>query len=177
MDIQATTDSPFLAKWERDLQTTFTTQQKEHIPLFAHKSSLCSKYQEISYKFTTRWYRTPSVLAKIFPNQSDRCWRCEQQAGTILHIFWECPKLQTFWQPVLRPGPSLILIGPWANIFLGPPLHSETYKKIAGRLKISLLQQITQRLQLFARGYSLSLLLNGWFLEVTTHNFCLPIGC
>lgn len=65
LDMQAITDPPFLAKWERDLQTTFTTPQKECIYFFVHKSSLCSKYQEITYKLTKRWYRTPSVLVKI----------------------------------------------------------------------------------------------------------------
>lgn len=93
---------PFLRKWERDLNTTFTEDQKTRIFLFAHKSSLCSKYQEITYKILTRWYRTPSVLASIFPGHSPLCWRCGTQTGTLLHIFWECPALAAFWGPVLQ---------------------------------------------------------------------------
>lgn len=102
LDLHATEDPPFLAKWERDLQVTFTEPQKERILFFAQKSSMCSKYQETAYKIVTRWYRTPSVLAKIFPLQTDRCWRCNLHPGTLLHIFWDCPVLKTFWQPVLK---------------------------------------------------------------------------
>lgn len=64
----ATADLPFLVKWERDLQVTFTEPQKERILFFAQKSSFCSKYHETSYTITIRWYSTPSALAKIFPN-------------------------------------------------------------------------------------------------------------
>lgn len=91
-------DPPYLGKWERDLNVTFTEDQKNRILLFAHKSSLCSKYQEIAYKILTRWYRTPSVLASIFPGHSPLCWRCGTHIGTLLHIFWECPILTLFWR-------------------------------------------------------------------------------
>lgn len=95
-------DPPYLRKWERDLNITFTEDQKKRILLFAHKSSLCSKYQEITYKILTRWYRTPSVLAAMFPGQSPLCWRCGNQTGTLLHIFWDCPELTLFWRQVLQ---------------------------------------------------------------------------
>lgn len=47
-------------------------------------------------------YRTPSVLASIFPGHSCLCWRCGTQTGTLLNIFWECTRLSLFWQQVLQ---------------------------------------------------------------------------
>lgn len=63
LELHACSDPPFLAKWERELGVTFSGPQKERILFFVHKSSLCSRYQETTYKLMTHWYRTPSVLA------------------------------------------------------------------------------------------------------------------
>lgn len=46
-------DPPYLRKWEKNLNTTFSEDQNNRLLLFAHKSSLCSKYQEITFKILT----------------------------------------------------------------------------------------------------------------------------
>lgn len=89
--------NPYIDKWEEDLNCQFTETQKQHILTFTHKSSICAKIQETNYKILTRWYRTPSVLKKCFPTTSDICWRCTQNKGTLLHIFWSCPRIKVFW--------------------------------------------------------------------------------
>lgn len=126
-------DPSYLKKWERDLNVTFTEDQKNRILFFAHKSSLCSKYQEITYKILTRWYRTPSVLASIFPDHSPLCWRCNTQTGTLLHIFWECPVLTPFWRQVLEIIYKLTYVSLQDNpaaIFLNlTPVSSKRYRK------------------------------------------------
>lgn len=33
----------------------------------------------------------------IFPDTAEHCWRCGTERGTILYIFWMCPKWTTFW--------------------------------------------------------------------------------
>lgn len=80
----------------------FSITQQQHILRFTYKSSICAKTQETNFKILTRWYRTPVKLQKIFPGTSDQCWRCKADKGTILHIFWTCPKLQHFWTEVQR---------------------------------------------------------------------------
>lgn len=91
---------PYLSKWETDLHRTFTAPQKENMIRFSLKSSLCTKIQETNLKILMRWYLTPSQLHTIFPNTPEHCWRCQRATGTMLHIFWTCPKLTGFWTAV-----------------------------------------------------------------------------
>lgn len=46
-------DPPYLSKWERDLNTTFSEDQKTQILFYAQKSSICKKYQEITFKIVS----------------------------------------------------------------------------------------------------------------------------
>lgn len=63
----------------------------------AHKCSISTKTQETAYKLLTQWYFTPFKLKSWFPGASDRCWRCDRETGTLLHIWWQCPILETYW--------------------------------------------------------------------------------
>lgn len=91
---------PRLLKWETELDCRFNTTKRQHILRFTHKSSICARIQETNYKVLSRWYRTPTLLHKLFPTTSDMCWRCQREKGTLLHIFWTCPKLAHFWKVV-----------------------------------------------------------------------------
>lgn len=53
-----------------------------------------------NYKILKRWYYTPQLLHKYYPNTTDSCWRCQAARGTLLHIFWACPMLNHFWSTV-----------------------------------------------------------------------------
>lgn len=44
----------------------------------------------------------PSVLQSYYPEASDRCWRCQEQRGMLLHNFWFCLKLEHSWKEVPR---------------------------------------------------------------------------
>lgn len=44
-----------------------------------------------------RWNKTPATLHKCFPNVSAECWRCLFDVGDMLHIWWTCPLIQTYW--------------------------------------------------------------------------------
>lgn len=82
-----------LVKWETDLNRTFTVAQKQNIIRFSLKSSICTKIQENNFQILTRWYLTHLRLHRYYPATLDHCWRCQGSRGTILHIFWSCPKL------------------------------------------------------------------------------------
>lgn len=63
--------------------------------------------QECGFKIITRWYRTPTMLHKYFPLISDRCWRCNREEGSMLHVWWSCPLIQSFWKSVHK---TIILV-------------------------------------------------------------------
>lgn len=30
----------------------------------------------------------------------DHCWRCETEVGTLLHVWWSCPRIQPYWRKI-----------------------------------------------------------------------------
>lgn len=80
--------------------------KKQTIIRFSLKTSICTKIQELNYKILNRWYHTPQLLHRYIPSSTDRCWRCQQDEGTLLHIFWSCPRLpknvKTMWFQVIQ---------------------------------------------------------------------------
>lgn len=86
--------------WSRALGIPLTTSQWMKACVFAHKCSLSTKTQETAYKLLTQWYATPVKLHSWFPDHSDTCWRCNSDKGSLLHIWWQCPILNTFWAKV-----------------------------------------------------------------------------
>lgn len=88
--------------WERELSLSLTLEDWEQIYLNIHKGSVNVSTQENGYKIQSRWYRTPALLHKFTPTIPEICWRCHKERGTILHIWWTCPCIQTFWKEVKR---------------------------------------------------------------------------
>lgn len=77
-----------------------TDSEWETICTYIHKGSLNVATQECGYKILSKWYRTPSLLHKFSCSTTNRCWRCDTEEGTLLHIWWSCPVIQTFWRTV-----------------------------------------------------------------------------
>lgn len=89
-------------KWEKDLSITPSEKQWEQSLINIHKGLRNVITQENGYKIVSRWYRTPTLLHKINPEISATCWRCHAVEGTLLHIWWSCTSVQTFWAEVHR---------------------------------------------------------------------------
>lgn len=50
-------------------------------------------------KLLTSWYRVSTDLARIYP--SPMCAGGDVEAGgTLLHLWWECPWVDAYWQEV-----------------------------------------------------------------------------
>lgn len=98
-----TTENPrttYIRAWERDLQLDLSTTQLTHLYQLTHSSTMESKTQETNYKILSRWYRVPADLARIYPSVSDQCWRGCGHRGTLLHIWWECPLIKSYWKDI-----------------------------------------------------------------------------
>lgn len=89
-------------KWEADLSIQLTDERWEQIFLNIHKGSTNVTTQENGYKIQARWYHTPVLLHKFKPDIPETCWRCHQERGTLLHIWWSCTPMKAFWSEVCR---------------------------------------------------------------------------
>ncbi|OCT80928.1 hypothetical protein XELAEV_18027740mg [Xenopus laevis] len=63
------------------------------------KTSICATIKENLYKVIMVMYHTPKLLHKLFPDTAASVC-CEEQEGSLLHIFWSCQKLKRFWEMV-----------------------------------------------------------------------------
>lgn len=86
--------------WEKDLSLSLTSDDWEQIYLNIHKGSINVSTQENGYKIHSSWYRTPTFLHKFTPTTPETCWRCLKEWDTLLHIWWSCPRILTFWKEV-----------------------------------------------------------------------------
>lgn len=129
---QETTTPYFIKEWENELNCTFTPSQRKKLIEVTHSSSVSSSIQEMSYKFLTRWYRTPVQLAQIYPNADIRCWRGCKDRGTYLHIWWTCPKIKVFWEEIApwikRMSNKCIELTPIHFLFHGTIGSTRSYK-------------------------------------------------
>lgn len=100
-DMQAN-ESTACKNWEKDLAISLLKENWDQSFLNIHKGSTNVTTQENRYKIQSRWYHTPSLLHKFNPATPEICWRCHQQKGSLLHIWWSCTSLQTFWKEVCR---------------------------------------------------------------------------
>lgn len=86
------TNGPCL-KWEQNLNITLTEEDWDHMLHNIHKGSVKTTIQESAYKLQASWYLTPIQLSKFSPTSSlPLCWRCGNERGTLLHIWWTCSK-------------------------------------------------------------------------------------
>ncbi len=88
--------------WERDLGFAFndddwnTLVEQMLLPMRDARSKL------IQYKIFNRIYFTPAKLQTMALIPSGNCWRCNSSPGDIVHMFFSCPLLTTFWQKIVE---------------------------------------------------------------------------
>lgn len=85
----------YMLKWEPALVEELSTEQWQIIWSQAAKISICTLYEENTYKVLFFWYM--NLLHAIYSSDLDRYWRCRRNSGTLLHIYWQCPSLQPHW--------------------------------------------------------------------------------
>lgn len=74
--------------WEKEFRLALTAEEWENINCLTHTASRDVLTQENGYKLCSRWDRTPSILHKFLPQQSDHSWWYEMDEETLLHIWW-----------------------------------------------------------------------------------------
>lgn len=108
--------------WETDLNEPITDDTWHKIIQGIFSSSICLKHAVIQFKIVHRLHWSKVRLSKIKADIDPTCDRCRQDPATLLHMFWTCPKLCTFWQSIfetfskifgkgLAPSPFIALFG------------------------------------------------------------------
>lgn len=88
--------------WDSDLGMVLRDDQWDSILDLIHTSSLSAKHSLIQLKVVHRVHFTRARLAKIYPNLDPLCPRCRGQPADLMHMFWLCPSLFTFWRTIFK---------------------------------------------------------------------------
>ena len=72
----------------------------ESIYLLPRICTLSTKLRNFHFKFLHRRIATNSFLFKIKLSESNLCCFCQIAQETLLHLFWECPITEAFWNSV-----------------------------------------------------------------------------
>lgn len=88
--------------WDSNLGVVITNDQWDSILDLIYTSSPSAKHNLIQLKVVHRAHYTNARLAKMYPNSDPLCPRCKGQPADLLHMFWLCPKLSTFWISIFK---------------------------------------------------------------------------
>lgn len=92
----------YTTKWELELSRLTQKEDWDQIFINTHKFLIACDTQERNFKLLSRWYHTPVNLNRIFPSQSDQCWRCNVAIGNLSHLRWACPSIYKLWDQVIN---------------------------------------------------------------------------
>ncbi len=86
--------------WEQELGITISEIEWDYILDLVHSSSICARHSLMQCKILHRAHYTNARLAKIYPDRSNTCNRCQQSPANHTHMFWSCPRLTEFWSKI-----------------------------------------------------------------------------
>lgn len=90
------------AKWELEMTVIIEDEEWETACEVGHKITNSPLWKEFNWKLKMRYFRTPFMISKFDKNITDLCWRDCKQIGDHTHIFWDCPKLKTYWEGIRK---------------------------------------------------------------------------
>ena len=67
------------------------------LPFYCTKET---KLQTFQFKLLHRKIATNDYLHRIGISLTDKCTFCEQDTESLIHLFWGCELVQTFWQKI-----------------------------------------------------------------------------
>ena len=65
-------------------------------------SSSCARLCVIQFKILHRVHFSKARLAKIYPNSDPSCDRCHNTPADLVHMFFSCPSLITYWSMIFK---------------------------------------------------------------------------
>lgn len=89
------------SKWESDLSCTYDDDNWSRLLNSSQTVLVSTKHRQIQFNIFHRTYYTPYRLSKLSDGISDQCQRCKTSVGDLLHMLWNCVKLQSYWNNVI----------------------------------------------------------------------------
>ena len=88
-------------KWELGLNVIIEDGEWETMCTGCPKGINSNMWKEFDWQMNTRFFKTRSVVSKFVDEPAAlSCWRECGMVGDHSHIFWDCPKLLSFWKGV-----------------------------------------------------------------------------
>lgn len=98
----ASSKTSYMKAWENDFQFQWGLDSWSSASLRAYKGIQNVSLIEANLKVLTRWYLTLSKLFRMFPSANPLCFRGCEMVGSMAHVWWECPRLRSFWKKVFN---------------------------------------------------------------------------
>ena len=89
-------------KWRMDLGQEYSQgliEFKEHHQRI-YKTTNITKYRSFQYRLLQRGIITNIQLSKWNIKPSDKCYYCNEEKETLIHLCCTCPKIQELWEQV-----------------------------------------------------------------------------
>lgn len=88
------------SQWEEDLGKQIPEGEWDKILERTPKAFRNARFKLINYYVLHRAYLTPARIRQHFGAETAVCPRCREREAHILHMFWNCPVLQAFWEEI-----------------------------------------------------------------------------
>lgn len=85
------------AAWEKEMNVEFSDVWWGEAIKRVSTTTSCAQLGLIQFKVLHRLHYSKAKLAKIYLNVNILCDRCSHTPADLSHMFYFCPKLQTFW--------------------------------------------------------------------------------
>lgn len=92
----------YMLSWERNIGFEWDLVTWHSHFTCAYKGILNISLAEADLKVISRWYLVPTHPAKFYPRSSPLCFRGCGHLGSLLHIFWECPRIRGYWKKIFN---------------------------------------------------------------------------
>lgn len=89
-------------QWIQDAGVPISAAQWNAAQRKCTNISKCVKYKILQLKIFHWSYITPYILNKINKDISKLCWHGCRAEGTLMHLLWRCPSVQTFWSTIIN---------------------------------------------------------------------------
>lgn len=88
-------------QWQQDLGINLSSSEWDGLWRNSINKSKCVRYRVIQMKIMHRAYLTPVRLKKMDQSLSAQCWYGCGEEGTLLHMLWHCPVIESLWREMV----------------------------------------------------------------------------